>query len=429
MACKKGGRKLSFSDRAGEYKAWESRNKSSLILVLNCGSSSIKFSLFEYDQKQLYRLLDGNFKNLHTQPLLEILSSKGKQEEALPNPIEIQEGLKQILNVLSSQWGCPLSSLSGIGHRFVHGGDKYSSAIRVNRAILTQLQQLSDLAPLHNEACLLGIQACLDIDDQVPQIVVFDTTFHRTLPPVASHYAIPSDIASKYSIKRYGFHGISHCFLWKAFESHCKESSKNAKIITLHLGNGCSMTAIAGGVSVETSMGFTPSEGLVMATRAGDIDAAVIEFLCIHGHKTVDEVMKILNFESGLQGVSSLSSDMKTLLDVYQNNGAARLAVDLFCYRILKYLGAYIAVLGGVDAVIFSGGIGENSPIIREKILSKMGWMGWQADKQLNEKAVKLAPGMVKEISATSSTIPIYVIATDENFLIAEEVCRKINDF
>lgn len=401
--------------------------KDKLILTVNCGSSSIKVSLFAYDNEVYYRLLDANLKGLNTDKnLLEISSSKGKEIFPSSIPLSVNEGFKFIFHTIDEKFNFSFTSLMGIGHRFVHGGNQYCSSVCIDSKIIEELEKLVELAPLHNEACLSGIKECFNLNKTVPQVAVFDTAFHHSLPEVAANYAIPSNMCLKYQIKRYGFHGISHAFLWNTYKEYRGENSPNSKIITLHLGNGCSITAISNGIAIDTSMGFTPAEGLIMATRAGDIDAAVIEFICQHDKKTPSEVMEILNFHSGLVGISGISSKLETLLEFYQKNEKAKLAVDMFCYRIIKYLGAYIAILGGVDAIIFSGGIGENSPQIREEIMSKMDWHGLKLDKKANQQAVQLYPGNVEKISAIDSAAALYVIATDENFFIAQEVQRII---
>ncbi|MCX6989151.1 MAG: acetate/propionate family kinase [Chlamydiae bacterium] len=403
------------------YKSWNEL-KGNQILAINCGSSSIKVSLFEYDKEVLHRFFDAHLKGINTdKSVLEITSSNGKEIVPSPIPLNVNEGLKFIFHTITDKFNFSFTSLMGIGHRFVHGGNQYCSSVYIDSQIISELEKLAGLAPLHNEACLAGIKECFNLEKSIPQIAIFDTAFHHSLPAVAATYAIPADICEKYQIKRYGFHGISHAFLWNTYKDYIGESFPNSKIITLHLGNGCSITAISGGISIDTSMGFTPAEGLIMSTRAGDIDAAVIEFICLHDKKTPSEVMEILNFHSGLVGISDISSNLETLLDLYHKNERAKLAVDMFCYRIVKYLGAYIAALGGAEAIIFSGGIGENSSIIREKIMSKMDWYGVKLDKKANQQAVGLYPGNIQKISASDSVVSLYVVATDENSFIAQE--------
>lgn len=407
------------------YIPWPKKNVN-LIFSVNCGSSSIKTTLFQHEKKHLKRLLDANLKGINgLTPTLEIHSFHGSFHEDFSKKIEIKDGLQIILNAISDHFPFAVSSLMGIGHRVVHGGNKYRTSLRINRAILKNLDKLSELAPLHNAACLQGIKTCLYIAKAIPQVIVFDTAFHRTLPPVAAYYAIPNSLTRDHEIERYGFHGISHSYLWKTYAKHTKKN--RSKIITLHLGNGCSMAAIQNGKSIDTSMGFTPEEGLVMGTRAGDIDPSVMEFLCEKMRTTPAEVMELFNFHSGLLGVSGISSDMKVLSHLYVKNKKAKLAIDMFCYRIVKYLGAYVAILGGIDAVAFSGGIGENSPFIREKIIQKMGWLGLKIDRQPNTHAIGMSPGDIQAISSTISSAPVFVIATDENFMIAEEVLQILD--
>lgn len=397
------------------------------ILTINCGSSSIKVSLFDYEKGIYNRLLDAHLKGINSEHLkLDVISSKGKESTVITKNIGIAEGLQLIFDVMTRKYDFTFSSLQGIGHRFVHGGSRYFSTTRIDSKVVSELEKISDLAPLHNDACLLGIKECLALGKSIPQVAVFDTAFHHSLPAVAANYAIATDIALKYQIKRYGFHGIANAFLWSTYAENIKRDTQKAKIITLHLGNGCSMTAIQDGLSVDTSMGFTPAEGLIMATRAGDIDAAVVEFLCLHDKKEPSEIMELLNFQSGLLGVSGTSSDMETLLALSPENEKARLAVEMFCYRIVKYLGAYIAILGGADAIIFSGGIGENSPAIRDQIIGKMAWYGLKIDNKANQQNIGLPLGAIQKISASGSKIDCYVIASDENIFIAKEVHRVL---
>lgn len=397
------------------------------ILTINCGSSSIKISLFENNKGTYSRLLDAHLKRANSEQFeLEVISPRGKESATVNQPMGIPEQLQWIFGVLTQQFGFTFSSLRGIGHRFVHGGNRYLSTIRIDSTVISELEKLSYLAPLHNDACLAGIKECFVLGKSIPQFAVFDTAFHHSLPAVAAYYAIPKEISEKYQIKRYGFHGIANAFLWNSYIENINKNIPKAKIITLHLGSGCSITAIENGLSVDTSMGFSPSEGLIMGTRAGDIDSSVVELLCLQGKKTPGDVMEQLNFKSGLLGVSGVSSDMETLLSLYFENEQARLAVDMFCYRIVKYLGAYIAILGGADAIIFSGGIGENSPIIRDRILEKMAWYGLKTDTEANQAAIGLPYGAVQKVSASTSSMACYVISADENIFIANEVSRVL---
>lgn len=396
--------------------------KTENILTVNCGSSSIKVSLFSCEKGKYGRLLDIRLKGLRSEKCkLEVIFPDSKTDIPAPKNPGIREGMQSIFEVLTKQFGFAFATLQGIGHRFVHGGGRYYTPTLIDATIIDELEKLTDLAPLHNDACLEGIKACLALAPSIPQAVLFDTAFYHNLPGVSSQYALDGDLAAKYGIRRYGFHGIANSFLWNAYAENSGNEAKDKKIITMHLGNGCSVTAIKGGFPVDTSMGFTPAEGLIMATRAGDIDAAVVEYLCLHAHMTPNEVTDLLNFKSGLLGISGTSSAMETLLDRCEDDKKAALAVDMFCYRIVKYLGAYIAVMGGVDALIFSGGIGENSPVIRQKILSKMILFGIEIDPEANNKAVNLPLGSLQEIQGRSSQVSCYVIACDENLFIAKE--------
>lgn len=409
------------------YKPIKDWKRDSQILVVNSGSSSIKISLFESSGAQLSRLLDLHLKEIKNKPKIEIEYSEGQEEMILNETLNIFKGLQLIFKILKDKYNFSLTSLLGIGHRFVHGGNKYRSTIRFEpNQMIADFEKLVDLAPLHNESCLAGIKACLDFDKNCPQVIVFDTSFYQSLPTEASIYAIPQDITEKYQIKRYGFHGISHEFLWNTYKKHVEK--KTPKIITIHLGNGCSATAILDGHPLDTSMGFSPSEGLVMGTRAGDIDSSVMDFLCVHGNKTPNEIMDLLNFQSGLLGLSGLSSEMNVLINLYDDNEKVRLAIDLFCYRIVKYIGAYLAVLENADALIFSGGIGENCFQIREKIIKKLEWLGIKLDTDKNKNSTSLEFGEIVQISSSDSKIPIYVIATDENLFIAKEVKKMLGE-
>lgn len=363
------------------------------ILVVNSGSSTLKLSLFTEECVPIW-----------TRQLQ--LSSQMKVQEALSSIFD-KETFPPII---------------GIGHRFVHGGDRFIASTLLDEARIKELEALRDLAPLHNPACLAGIVGCREyFGERIPEVAVFDTAFHSTLPKEARLYAIPQ----KLGIRRFGFHGISHAFLWDSYSAHV---AKRGTIITLHLGNGCSMTAIKDGRSIDTSMGFTPAEGLVMATRAGDIDAAVIPYLAEKEKKSAADILDLLNFHSGLLGLSETSSQMQLLLEKYESNEACTLAIDLFCYRAKKYLGAYLAVLEGADSFLFSGGIGENSPFIRKKIIEGMLWAGCTLDEQANNNAINLTSGQLRKISTPDSKISLYVIATDENHFIAKEVAKLIKN-
>lgn len=358
------------------------------VLAINCGSSSLKVSLFS---ETFERLFD--------------------RKVGVSSISEIEHNLSKIFQEIDT------SKVSHIGHRVVHGADLFRKTTKIDDKVITALQTLAPLDPLHADAALSGIKSSMQhFAKSVVQYAVFDTAFHSNMPVVAKRYAI----SSHHSIQRYGFHGISHGFLWSRYVEHT--GKRQGKVITLHLGNGCSMAAIDAGRSIDTSMGFTPSEGLVMGTRAGDIDSSVISYLSEKEGKTANQITHELNFTSGLLGLSNSSSDMQHLLAAYDRDNACRLAVDLFCYRVKKYLGAYMAALGSVDAIIFSGGIGENAPKIRSNILQNMSWLHIALDEAANQKCYNLAPSQVFEISSSSSGIPLFIIATNENLAIAKEM-------
>ncbi len=352
------------------------------FLVVNCGTSSIKITIFDEGLKRI--------KEEHLNVSSDYPSAIMKME--FP------------------------TSLKGIGHRVVHGGERYIDATLITPAIEKDLQELSKLAPLHNPPALSGIDTMQKLFPHVPQIAVFDTAFHAHLPPKAAYYPIPWELSQKHKIKRYGFHGIAHAFSWKTYS----RANDKQRVITLHLGSGCSMTAIRSGVSLDTTMGFTPLDGLMMATRSGEIDPAVVAYLCEKEGKTPDEIISLLNHRSGLHGVSEASADMEKILAL--DTPQAKLAVEMFVYHIQKKIGAFLAVLEGVDVLIFSGGIGENSWDIRQKIAQSLSWYDVALDEKKNRACVHPSPGEIQCISKAGSKIALYVVGSDENQLIVEEV-------
>lgn len=415
------------------YAPMEGKKQSPHLLVINSGSSSLKATLYlletdKNDQMQLKRALDAHIQFESDRPSSFLSASfKGTTTYSCKDINDIQSALDLTLNYIfsSNSLGFSSSSLHAIGHRVVHGGQKHTASIKITPKVIKELEEISCLAPLHNAACIQGIKSTLKrFSEKIPQIAVFDTAFHSRIPGFAAHYAIPKELSEKYAIKRYGFHGISHECMWQAYASSKKKSANTSKVITLHLGSGCSITALQEGQSVDTSMGFTPLEGLMMSTRSGDVDPSLVEFLCRHEKKTPEQITHLLNFQSGLRGVSGISSDMKDLIEKKDQNESAHLAISMFTYRALKYLGAYIAVLEGVDAVIFSGGIGENAPYIRKNILEKMAWLGIKLEEEKNINAVGLQPSDFKKISSKNTTAEIYVLGADENSFIARESAR-----
>ncbi|MDF2550085.1 MAG: acetate kinase [Chlamydiales bacterium] len=362
------------------------------MLVINSGSSSIKATLFLGRE----RLRDWQASHLN---------AKGEEGHVLA----ARDALGQIFQ--------EAGEIEVAAHRFVHGGGRYSAPARIDKEVLNHLKALSELAPLHNPACLMGIEEARAHFPSAEQYVIFDTAFHASLPQVAASYAIEREVAEKLGLRRFGFHGISHSFLWRRYQS---VAGSQGKAITLHLGNGCSIAAIDSGQVRDTSMGFTPNAGLVMGTRSGDIDAMAVLYLQEKLGLSLEEVGDLLNKKSGLYGVSGESSDMETLL--LSSKPAAKFAIELFCYRIISYLGAYLAVLKGADALIFSGGIGEHASLIREKILQGLDWYGVKLDLKVNRAKMHLSFGEMRQISCDDSSMDVYVVASDENLEVAEQV-------
>jgi acetate kinase len=319
------------------------------------------------------------------------------------------------------------SGIDAVGHRVVHGGDKFFQPVMIDDAVMGEIDVLSELAPLHNPACLEGMRGAISVlGPNVPMVGVFDTAFHQTLPPKAKTYAIPQDLAGRHCIRRYGFHGIAHSSLLAGYAVHTGNPIEKTRLITLQLGNGCSVTAIAGGKSVETSMGFTPLEGLVMGTRSGDLDPSVVTFLAHKEKVDASEVERWLNEESGLLGLSGRTNDMRELLHAAteEQDERARLAIDVFCYRARKYIGAYLAVLGGAEALVFGGGIGEASPDIRARICEGMEWCGLRLNSARNRAAIGLQLGQVTHISEDGYPLKVYVVPADEETWIARETVK-----
>ena len=324
------------------------------------------------------------------------------------------------------------SSLDAVGHRFVHGGDTLSKPVVVDREVLAALEALGTLAPIHNPLALNGIRETRTLlGEEMPMICVFDTAFHQTMPPVASTYAIPHELATRHRIKRYGFHGIAHASLVRGYLDFMGPEHRQDRLILLHLGSGCSITALKGGQSVDTSMGFTPLEGLLMGTRSGDLDPAIVPYLAEKEGVSCAEAVEWLHHRSGLLGVSGKSADMRILFDAMNqdHDERAALAIELFCYRARKYVGAYLAALGGADAVIFGGGIGESSPEIRNRICENMAWCGLLIDPASNQRGINLAPGTAARISPSHATLPAYVVAVDEETTIARQTADCLAGF
>ncbi|MCX7927808.1 MAG: acetate kinase [Candidatus Omnitrophica bacterium] len=390
------------------------------ILVINSGSSSIKFQLFAMPEEKV--LAKGLIEKIGEETSFVTYKSEQGQIEAKEKIIDHEKGVMIILSLLTDSQKGAVSSpeeIKGIGHRVVHGGEEFTSSVIISDEVIAQIKKFSELAPLHNPPNLMGIMACKKFLPYATQVAVFDTAFHQSLSPQAYLYAIPFDFYKKYKIRKYGFHGTSHLYV-------CRRASlllnkPQANLISCHLGNGCSITAVEKGRSVDTSMGLTPLEGLVMGTRSGDIDPAIIFYLADKGY-SIDEINAILNKRSGLLGISGVSNDMRNLVEASRKGEErARIAIEIFCYRIKKYIGAYFAVLGEVDALIFTGGIGQNNAFIRELCLKGLKQLGIILDETKNNTAL---PTQECLISADNSLVKIFVIPTNEELQIAQDTYR-----
>ena len=403
------------------------------ILVLNCGSSSVKFQIIATDEARAARnrdecLAKGVVERIGSLALIsfEVNGRPPLKEDA---PIrDYREAVKRIAEWLESpqsqiQGIRSLSDIHAIGHRVVHGGEKFKSSIIIDKAVEDGISDCIDLAPLHNPANLKGIRAAREIfGPTVLQVAVFDTAFHSTMPEISYLYPIPYHFYRRLKIRRYGFHGISHQYIAMRYQSLAGVSPQETDIISLHLGNGSSVCAIKGGKSFDTSMGFTPLEGLAMGTRSGDIDPSIIEYISHKEGMSITDIVAMLNRESGLLGISGITSDMRELLDEEKesHDRRAHLAIDIFCLRARHYIGAYLAEMGGAKAVIFTGGIGANSPQIRERICAGLEPLGLSLDSRKNSAE----SSEERLISASESRIEAYVIAANEELVIARDVCR-----
>ena len=383
------------------------------ILVLNCGSSTLKFQLIEAHGATVQRTLArGVVERIGGESSYKFEVIGDPAEEGKVAADDHEAATVEVIEWLNSN--SRLGSVEAVGHRVVHGGDKFKSAARIDERVIKILDSLCDLAPLHNPSSISGIHAARKVlGTAVPMVAAFDTSFHQTMPERAATYALPYELATKHKLRRYGFHGLAHQYSAMRYGELSGKAADQINIVTLHLGNGCSACAIRNGVSIDTSMGFTPLEGLVMGTRSGDLDPALVAHLA--RHEGIDEVESLLNTRSGLLGVSGISSDMRELIAVYEKNPRARLAIDVFCYRARKYLGAYLAALEGADAVVFSGGIGEHLPLIRKEICGGMEWCGLLLDERQNDSVV----GTEGRISRSEARIQVFVIPSDEEAVIA----------
>ena len=397
------------------------------IFVLNCGSSSIK-----------YQLIDSQTKKVLSKGLLERIGTEGsflKHYSVYDYAIEIKrpvanhtEGIKMVLDALvNKDYGVikKVTEIAAFGHRVVHGGEKFHEPVIINEQVIEDIKKCIPMAPLHNPANLAGIMACMKLMPNAPHVAVFDTASHQTIPAKAYLYGLPYELYIKYGLRKYGFHGISHQYVSEMAAKYLGRELADLRLVTCHLGNGASVAAVKHGKSIDTSMGFTPLEGLVMGTRCGEVDPAIIPFLMDKEDMTGKQVYQYLNNKAGVLGISGLSSDFRDLEKAAgSGDERARLAMDIFSYRVEKYIGAYAVAMGGVDAIIFTAGLGENSSVIREKICADLGFLGTGLDKNKNN----LREG-IREISVDGSAVKLLVVPTNEELVIANEterICQNI---
>jgi len=405
------------------------------VLVLNAGSSSLKFQLIATDREHIQkgtdeRICRGEMERIGGEAIVTMKTEKSDRRKFTASLADLSAALEFLIRwITSEQSGITqvqsAADIHAVGHRVVHGGERFTQSAIITDEVLQGIEDCIDLAPLHNRNNVKCIQIARHIfGPKVPQVAVFDTAFHHTLPEKAYLYALPYHLYRRHHIRRYGFHGTSHRYVAYRYRAIRNLTREQTHVITLHLGNGCSAAAIRGGYPVDTSMGMTPLEGLVMGTRSGDIDAAIVNLIATKEGLSPHEVEMLLNTQSGLLGVSGLTNDMRVLQQELKEHDdrRVRLAIEVFSYRARKYIGAFLACMDGADAVVFTGGIGENSADIRERICSGMEWAGLEVDKSRNEQAV----GKEALISTDDSKLKAYVIPTDEELLIARDTVRCI---
>jgi acetate kinase len=406
------------------------------VLILNCGSSSVKFQLIATDVERIERNTDerlahGIIERIGGEAII-TLRATGQASQRSTAPLRDTRAAVELI----LRWACAeesgikevksVADIHAVGHRVVHGGEHFKQSVLITDEVLRGIEDCIDLAPLHNPANIKGINAAREVFGKgLPQVAVFDTAFHQTLAEHAYLYALPYQLYRRHRIRRYGFHGTSHRYVAYRYRQLTNIPRDATNIITLHLGNGCSAAAIKGGNSIDTSMGLTPLEGLVMGTRSGDLDPAIIEFVAAKEGLSAQEVETLLNKQSGLLGISGLTNDMRELLDEAResNDRRARLAIEIFCYRARKYIGSYLAAMNGADAIVFTGGIGENSAEVRAGICDGLSWLGLELDSERNHA---LTGGKEGVISNDNSRLAAYVIPTNEELLIARDTVRVI---
>ena len=393
------------------------------VLVINCGSSSLKFQLINSESEAV--LAKGLCERIGIDGRLTYQPAGGEKnvsEKAMPTHTEAIQFVIDALTDADTGVVKSLDEIGAVGHRVVHGGEKFAKSVVVTPEVKAAIAECNDLAPLHNPANLIGIEACESLMPSTPQVVVFDTAFHQTMPEKAYMYGLPYEYYEKYKVRRYGFHGTSHSFVSKRVAEIVGKPYNATKTIVCHLGNGASISAVLNGESVETSMGLTPLEGLVMGTRSGDIDPAIMEFVAKKENLDIAGIMNVLNKKSGVEGISGVSSDFRDLEEAADNgNARAALAIDVFAYRVAKYVGAYTAAMNGVDNIVFTAGIGENAGLVRTKVCSYLGYLGITIDEEANGKR-----GEEIVISTPDSKVKVLVVPTNEELAIARETVALV---
>ncbi len=395
------------------------------ILVINCGSSSLKFQLIDSETEKC--LAKGLCERIGIEGSMITYAPEGGEKEKNVTPMpDHTEAIRLVLEALTNPATGVVKSLEeigAVGHRVVHGGEKFARSVVIDDEVMKAIEECNDLAPLHNPANLIGINACRALMPNTPMVAVFDTAFHQTMPEEAYMYGLPYEYYRKYKIRRYGFHGTSHSYVSHRAAEVLGMSYENLKIVVCHLGNGASVSAVKQGRCIDTSMGLTPLQGLIMGTRSGDIDPAIIEFLARKENKSIDEIMAVLNKKSGVLGLSdNLSSDFRDLEEGYHkgDENAVR-ALKTFCYNVAKYIGAYTAAMNGVDVICFTAGVGENAAIVRTFVCEYLGYLGVKLDQEANGKR-----GEDTVISTADSKTSVLVIPTNEELAIARETVRLV---
>lgn len=394
--------------------------------MLNCGSSSVKYKLINVDDKKT--LAEGGVEKIGIPgSFLKFRLPDGSKkviDEVIPDH---RKAIMDILNILTDPtYGCISSfkEIDAVGHRVVHGGEKFNKSVLINDEVIEKIKECYDVAPLHNPVNMAGIDAITELMPGVPQVAVFDTAFHQTMPVEAYMYALPYELYTKYSVRRFGFHGTSHRYVARRVCDFLGVPYENQRIITCHIGNGGSITAVKDGKSIDTSMGLTPVEGLMMGTRVGDVDPGALTFIMDKEHLDTKQLSNLINKKSGVLGISGISSDMRDIdAAIAEGNERAKLALDMYIYRIIKYIGAYTAVLNGVDIIVFTGGVGENQQPLRKAVCEHLSYLGVKIDDAVNASS----RGEEKVISAADSKVKVVVIPTDEELMIARDTEAIVN--